>query len=143
MKRQGPVTARAPERYPFKVKKSEIQGIGVFPLANLPRRRKIGEITGELVRLPQARKAIEHTERIYLVELTNRLALDCSRGNSLACVNHSCAPNCYLRIINTRVEMYTLREIKAGTELTIDYGVTPHANGMRCVCGVKHCRGKL
>lgn len=131
------------DRYPFAIAKSNIHGVGVFTLARLPKRKKIGELTGKLVRLPDARKKVQHRRRIFLVEINGRWALDCSTGSRLGHVNHNCMPNCYLRIAGKRVEMYTLREIPANSELTIDYGETPHAGGMHCICGAKNCKGRL
>jgi len=126
-----------------RVRRSPIQGRGVFAATHLPARRKLGEISGELVRLPMARKAIENAGQIYFIELTRTWALECSEGNAFKHLNHSCAPNCYLRVINKRVEVYTLCDIEAGMELTVDYGITPHKGGMRCQCGVANCRGLL
>jgi len=125
------------------VRASSLQGRGLFATTNLPGRRKLGEISGQLVRLPQARKAIESAERIYFIELTDTWALECSDGNQFKHLNHSCTPNCYLRIIGKRVEVYTLRAISRGAELTVDYGETPHKGGMRCQCGLPNCRGVL
>ena len=125
------------------VRSSPIQGRGLFACLNLPGRRKLGEISGRLVRLPQARKDIERAERIYFIELTDKWALECSEGNQFKHLNHSCSPNSYLRIIDKRVEVYTLRPIKRGEELTVDYGETPHKGGMHCECGASNCRGKL
>ena len=125
------------------VRPSGIDGCGVFAAANLPARRKLGEISGVLVRLPQARTRVAAARRIYLVELSRRYALDCSRGNVFKHLNHACQPNCYLRVFRKRVEVYTLRRIRSGTELTVDYGVTPHRGGMKCLCGAVGCRRKL
>lgn len=125
------------------IRVSPIQGRGLFAAMNLPGRRKLGEISGRLVRLPQARKAIEGATRIYFIEVTDTWALECSEGNQFKHLNHSCSPNSYLRIIGKRVEVYTLRPIRSGEELTVDYGETPHKGGMRCQCGASHCRGLL
>ncbi len=122
---------------------SRISGRGVFAIRPLPARRKVGEVTGRLVRLPAARRQVENRRRIFLVELTTRTALDCSAGNVLRHLNHACAPNGYLRVRGHAVEVYTLREVPAGEELTIDYGQTPHRGGMRCACGAPGCRGRL
>lgn len=122
---------------------SPIQGRGLFACMNLPGRRKVGEISGRLVRLPQARKDIERAERIYFIELTDKWALECSEGNQFKHLNHSCSPNSFLRIIGKRVEVYTLRPIKRGEELTVDYGETPHQGGMHCRCGAPNCRSIL
>lgn len=131
------------DRYPFAIFKSAIHGVGVHTLANLPARKKIGELTGPLLPLRVARKLVRDQERIFMVEIDDRWALDCSGGSALGHVNHSCAPNCYLRIIGKRVEMYTSRRVRANSELTIDYVETPHAKGMTCVCGNERCRGRL
>jgi len=131
------------DRYPFALRKSRIHGVGVFTLANVPARRKVGELTGPLLPVREARKKVRHRARIYLVEVDGRWALDCSGGSALGHINHCCAPNCYLRIVNRRVEVYTLRRVRANTELTIDYGETPHANGMVCACGRPNCKAKL
>lgn len=126
-----------------RVRISKIQGRGLFAGAPLPGRRKLGEISGQLVKLPQARKAIEGAPQIYFIELSSRWALECSQGNQFKHLNHSCTPNCYLRVFGRRVEVYTLRKIMPGAELTVDYGMTPHRGGMRCNCGANGCRGKL
>lgn len=139
MKRDAP--GAGPEL--VRVGRSGIEGRGVFAAVDLPPRRKLGELTGDLVRLPQARRAIEGDARIYFVELSRRWALDCTRGNAFKHLNHSCAPNCYLRTFRQRLEVYTLRQLPAGTELTVDYGQTPHRGGMRCHCGAPRCRGRL
>jgi len=138
----SPIPAhRQPEA--TRVHSSAIQGRGLFAAMPLPGRCKLGEISGRLVKLPLARKVIESAERIYFIELTRTWALECSEGNQFKHLNHSCAPNCYLRIVAKRVEVYTLRAIQLGTELTVDYGATPHKEGMRCQCGASNCRGIL
>lgn len=121
---------------------SLIHGRGVFATRNLPARRKLGEITGNLVRWRPAVRAVAHAPEIYLVELGRGWALRCD-GNAFMHLNHSCRPNGYLRIIRRRVEVYALRAIAAGEELTVDYGQTPHAGGMACACGHPDCRRRL
>ncbi len=128
---------------PVAVGASTINGRGLFATARLPGRRKLGEISGTLVRLPGAWKKVERSDKIYLIEINPRQALECASGNSFRFLNHSCAANCYMRIIRNRVEIYTRRPIAKGTELTVDYGTTPHRGGMRCACGAPNCRGLL
>jgi SET domain-containing protein len=125
------------------VQASHIHGRGLHAATDLPARRKIGEISGRLVRLPRARKQVENQPRIYLVELSRHLALDCSRGNKFRHLNHSCEPNSFLRVFRNRVEVYALRPIAKGAELTIDYGATPHRRGMPCRCGRAACRRRI
>jgi uncharacterized protein len=125
------------------VRDSPIHGQGLFARINLPARRKLGQLDGCLVRLPFARKTVESQPAIYLVEVSRRYALDCRAGNAFKHLNHSCEPNCYLRIIRRVVEVYTLKPIKRGSELTIDYGLTPHKEGMGCRCGSRECRRRI
>lgn len=131
-------------RFELAVRRSGIQGRGIFAVRELPGRRKLGEVTGKRVLLPEARRAVARQPRIYLVELTRRYALDCSTGNDFRHLNHSCQPNCYMRIHHGRVEVYSRsRPISGGTELTVDYGATPHEGGMSCRCGAPKCKGVL
>lgn len=59
-------------------------------------------------------------------------------------INHSCNPNCYMHVVGTRAILYSLYEIKAGTELTFDYSTTStdtlDAWKMECKCGYVNCR---
>jgi len=123
--------------------RSRIHGRGVFVRRPITRRCKLGELSGELRRLPQARQ--EHVARgvIMLVELSRRWGLDLTQGNAFRHLNHSCSPNCYLRTIGRRVEVYSLGPIRAGSELTVDYGETQHRGGMACVCGAPGCRSRI
>jgi SET domain-containing protein len=131
----------APQR--VVVRKSRIHGRGLFARAPLPPRGKVGEIGGTRVKLPQAWGMVERQPRIYLIEIHSRSALDCSSDPVFRHLNHSCQPNCYLRICRERVEVYALKSIGRGVELTVDYGETPHVGGMSCRCHARGCRGLL
>lgn len=128
---------------PLAVRSSTIHSRGLFTLARIPRRMKLGELTGELRRLPQIRIEMQKLAAIYLVELNRRWALDCREGNAFKHLNHSCGANCYLRVINKRVEIYSRRAIPAQSELTVDYRETQHPGGMACRCGAPECRSRL
>lgn len=57
--------------------------------------------------------------------------------------NHSCEPNCGLRVYPSGFDMIALREIAAGEELTYDYSThleNPEET-MVCRCGTGSCRG--
>jgi hypothetical protein len=60
-------------------------------------------------------------------------------------VNHSCDPNCWLRISGDRVAQIALRDIAAGEELTFDYSTTMSGDDwtMACTCGSPLCRGTI
>lgn len=57
--------------------------------------------------------------------------------------NHSCDPNCGLRVSAAGFEMVALRAIHAGEELTYDYSTHQEhpAEDMICMCGAPFCRG--
>lgn len=42
--------------------------------------------------------------------------------NTARFINHSCAPNCEIRIRNRRIYIFARRSIRAGEELSYDYG---------------------
>jgi SET domain-containing protein len=127
----------------FRVRRSCIHGRGLFTVGPIARRGKLGELSGELRRLPEARHDHQGREVIQLVELSRRWALDCTRGNAFRHLNHSCVGNCYLRIFRRHVEIYSRGPIAAGVELTVDYGETQHRGGMVCRCGAPGCRSRI
>ncbi|HEX8560665.1 MAG TPA: SET domain-containing protein [Pyrinomonadaceae bacterium] len=129
----------------FKVARSPIQGRGLFALAPVPARRKLGELGGELITQREARRRARSAgPSIKLVEFEDGTALDASRdGGPFAYVNHSCEPNAFMRRHRGRVEFYALRRVEAGEEVTCDYGETHHDGALACRCGSARCRGRL
>jgi SET domain-containing protein len=122
---------------------SRIEGTGVFAGSAIPRRVKIGEVTGELISIRTARKRAKARCRLCLIDVSETRALDCTSGNVLRHLNHSCRSNAYLRIFRDHVEVYARRPIRKGEEITVDYGVSPHRGGMRCRCGQPACRDSI
>lgn len=57
--------------------------------------------------------------------------------------NHSCDPNCGLRVDSSGFDMIALRDIAAGEELTYDYSTHQEhpQEDMICQCGTPACRG--
>lgn len=128
----------------FEVRQSRIHGKGLFVLRRIPARRKIGELSGELIRLAEARRRARGSPCIAIVEFEDGFALDASRhGNNFRYVNHSCSANTYLRRFGHHVELYALRAIEPGEELTCDYGETQHEGSLPCRCGASPCRSRL
>lgn len=77
------------------------------------------------------------------------LGIDASRkGNLARYINHSCDPNCATRkwVVNgeTRIGIFAIEDIKAGTELTFDYQFERIGGAkQKCLCGSEKCRGYL
>lgn len=132
------------QKYDVRVAPSPIDGLGVFAAEPIPRARKIGEIRGEAITVDEARIRATRSERIMIVELSERAAIDFSRSaDPMRYTNHSCAPNARLDIRQGRVEFYALRAIAAGEEITVDYGQTHHEGRLACRCGAPCCIGRL
>jgi SET domain-containing protein len=128
----------------FKVKRSPIQGRGLFALSAVPGRRKLGELGGELITQREARRRARTVGSIMIVEFEDGTALDATHSKSpFRYVHHSCEPNAYMRLYRGRVEFYSLRRVEAGEELTCDYGETHHDGTLACRCGSRKCRGSL
>lgn len=123
---------------------SRIDGLGAFAAEPITARRKIGEIRGESISVADARIRATRHERIMIVELSPRRAIDFSKSSDpMRYTNHSCAPNARLCIRQGRVEFYALRAIAAGEEITVDYGTTHHEGRLACRCGAANCVGRL
>ena len=123
---------------------SKIDGKGSFALEIIPSGRKIGNLGGEIISLREARKRALQTKRVAMVEFGDGRALDATvNPNELRYINHSCDPNTYMRVCFSKVEFYSLREIKKGEELTCNYGPTHHDGKLKCNCGSQNCKGYL
>ncbi len=128
--------------FSIKNKPSKIDGTGAFALEDIPARKKLGNLGGEVISLREARKRAATKKRVAMVEFGNGKALDASvNSNELRYINHSCQPNTYMRVAHDKVEFYSLKEIKKGVELTCNYGATHHDGKLKCRCGTEGCKG--
>ena len=122
---------------------SRIVGRGLFAGCDIRRRAKIGEFEGEVIPIAEARRRARSRRVIAIVEL-EREALDAhGMRTGFRYINHSCEPNTFMRRTSTRAEFYALRDIRAGEELTLDYGDNHHEGRLACRCGAALCRGRL
>jgi SET domain-containing protein len=142
----GPAAPGRPayQKFAVTVQPSAIDGQGAYAAEAIPSRLKIGEIRGESISVAEARVRATRSERIMIVELSARRAIDFSRSaDPMRYTNHSCRPNARLTIRQGRVEFYALRPISVGEEITVDYGPTHHEGRLACRCGAPGCRGAL
>ena len=132
------------QKFAVDVAPSRIDGQGAFAAEAIAPRLKIGEIRGESISVAEARIRATRHERIMIVELSDKRAIDFSKSSDpMRYTNHSCRPNARLVIRNGRVEFYAARAIAAGEEITVDYGETHHEGKLACRCGAPGCRGAL
>lgn len=127
-----------PPIYPLRVGKSAT-GFGIFALEDIPPKRFIIEYWGKLVKNEVADKVGGR----YLFELENgKTVLGSTRKNTARYINHGCRPNAEVRFAKDRIYIYSTKRIKAGEEITYDYGkdyfntfIKPH--GCRCRTCIK------
>lgn len=126
------------------VRRSRIDGFGVFAAEPVAAGTVIGEIRGESVSVAEARRRAEGQRRIMIVEVSHKRAVDASRSTDpMRFTNHSCAPNARLVLDAGRIEIHALRDIAPGEEITVGYGETHHEGRLACRCGAPSCRGSL
>lgn len=120
---------------------SRFAGRGLFAGTAIRARKKIGEYEGEVIGLREARRRARGRRIVAIVEL-ERHAIDAAgMDRGFRYINHSCAPNTFIRCTPERAEFYALRPIRRGEELTCDYGESQHNGTLPCRCGAPGCRG--
>lgn len=132
------------QKFAVNVRPSAIDSNGAFAAEAIQARLKIGEIRGDSISVQQARIRATRSERIMIVELSDKKAIDFTRSaDPMRYTNHSCQPNARLSIRNGRVEFYALKAIAPGDEITVNYGPTHHEGRLACRCGTPGCVGRL
>jgi SET domain-containing protein len=130
-------------KYKLAIRSSKIHRFGLYALENIPANRKVIEYTGERVNRIEAKRrgSGEHT---YLFTLDKYWTLDGAVGGSGAeIINHSCEPNLVSRVMKGHIIYMSLRAVKKGEELTIDYHFAKNVERVPCACGAKSCRGTI
>lgn len=99
--------------------KRAVTGLGLFALTPLRANKKIIEYIGPIITSEEASKSNSK----YLFELDDNRTIDgSSRKNIARYINHSCEPNAKAFTTGKRIWIWLLRNLKAGEEITIDYG---------------------
>lgn len=143
-------------------RRSPIHGNGVFAATEIPAETNVIEYRGRLLTHAQVDRLYPEnweTGHTFLFTLNDRYVIDANvDGNAARWINHSCTPNCRAvieedergRPRHDRILIESIRPIRAGEELTYDYGITlaqPHTARLRavwgCRCGADRCRGTI
>jgi SET domain-containing protein len=64
-------------------------------------------------------------------------------GSGAEIINHSCQPNLISRVMKGHILYISLRVIKPGEELSVDYNFGKQTERVRCFCGAQNCRGSI
>lgn len=104
----------------YKVKRKRgLSGVGLFAEEAIPKGEYVVEYWGPMLNDDEA----QQTGGKYLFELSKHRTIDgSSRENLARYINHACRPNCEIEIKKGRVLVFSKKAIKAGEELTYDYG---------------------
>jgi SET domain-containing protein len=122
-----------PGHYAVRVGRSPT-GRGLFALEEISKGACVIEYTGRVVSEAEANRVGGK----YLFEINSRRTiLGNVRSNVARNINHSCRPNCEPITHRDRVFIFAKKRVKAGEELTYNYGkeyvdqyIRPH--GCRC-----------
>ena len=128
----------------IEVRESKIDGRGCFATIRFRRGHKIAELVGERVARHEAARRMRGRRRLHICAIDSYWGIDGSRGgNGTQYINHSCQPNCYIKILYGHILFIALRDIRPGEELTCDYVESYHPDDYVCRCGAAQCRGTI
>ncbi len=144
------------------LRRSPIHGNGVFAVTDIPKGIELLEYRGRRMTHAQIDRLYADTTdtgHTFLFTLNDRYVLDANfDGNIARWINHSCRPNCEAVIEEDegkdprkdRIKIQTIRALRAGDELTYDYGIdvgerlTPRLKKLwACRCGSSRCIGTM
>ncbi len=140
----------------FEVRRSGIQGLGVFAARRIPAGTRLIEYTGE--RLTGAQSDARYPEddasgghHTFLFSIADDILIDAAvGGNDARWINHSCDPNCDAIVEDERLWIETIRDVRRGEELAYDYAFeleerhSPAAKKRYpCYCSAEKCRGTI
>ncbi|WP_101925988.1 MULTISPECIES: SET domain-containing protein [Luteimonas] len=141
---------------------SDIHGNGVFAIDALAKGERIVRYKGRLrthADVDAEYGDIDEDGHTFLFTLNDEYVIDANEdGNIARWINHSCAPNCEAVVEENqngkrhkdKVFIEAIRPIRAGEELTYNYGITlaerqtPALKKLwACRCGAKSCTGTM
>ncbi|KAM9781654.1 uncharacterized protein nsd1b isoform X1 [Syngnathus typhle] len=130
------------------------RGWGLRCVHDIKKGQFVSEYVGEVIDEEECRNRIRHAQEhdicnFYMLTLDKDRIIDAGpKGNEARFMNHCCQPNCETQKWtvsgDTRVGLFALVDIPAGTELTFNYNLECLGNGKTvCKCGAPNCSGFL
>ncbi|XP_020505337.2 histone-lysine N-methyltransferase NSD2 isoform X1 [Labrus bergylta] len=137
-----------------KIIKTPGKGWGLVALRDIKKGEFVNEYIGELIDEEECRARIVYAHEnnityFYMLTIDKDRIIDAGpKGNYSRFMNHSCQPNCETQkwTVNgdTRVGLFAVCDIPAGTELTFNYNLDCLGNEKTiCRCGAPNCSGFL
>ena len=140
---------------PFIVRRSGVQGKGVYATRDIAKAERIAEYVGERISWKEADRRYDDAgmrrHHTFLFGVTTRTVIDGAvNGNDSRFINHSCAPNCEAIDDGGRIFVEALRTVRRGEEIFYDYAYArdesttdEDESTYRCLCGSAKCRGTI
>jgi SET domain-containing protein len=137
------------------LRRSGIQGRGVYARRDIPDGTRLIEYTGERISNAEADRRDEaereNRHHTFLFILNSRTVIDARFGGNISkYINHRCEPNCEARFEGTHIWIHAIRDIRAGEELGYDYEYDWEPEYTladlalyACRCGSASCRGTM
>ncbi|KAG7510538.1 hypothetical protein JOB18_024376 [Solea senegalensis] len=137
-----------------KIIKTPGKGWGLVALRDIKKGEFVNEYIGELIDEEECRARINYAHEnnitnFYMLTIDKDRIIDAGpKGNYSRFMNHSCQPNCETQkwTVNgdTRVGLFAVCDVPAGTELTFNYNLDCLGNEKTvCRCGAPNCSGFL
>jgi SET domain-containing protein len=136
----------------YEIRRSEIQGRGVFAKRRIRAGQKIIEYAGERISNAESDRRYDdesmRRHHTFLFTLDKKTVVDGNRqGNDARYINHSCDPNCEAVIEKGKIWIYAKKNIQPGVELAYDYQYERTSKEdekfYKCHCGSPKCRGTI
>lgn len=122
------------------VKDSLVHGKGIFASKDIPAEEIILVIEGEVIDGNECERREEEENNVYIFWNGDECFIDTNNTKKIKYINHDCDPNCYVdEGENASLVLVSCRDIRAGEELTIDYGYDEIYDGCNC----HTCKGRL
>lgn len=136
------------------VKNSGIHQSGLFARRDIKKGKRVIEYIGDrVIRSESERRATEQLEvaaktgegGVYIFTVNARYDIDGTKTANIArFANHSCAPNCETDVVEDRVWIMALKDIKKGDELVYNYNFDLECYEEHpCRCGSANCVGYI
>lgn len=132
----------------FKLKPSNIAGLGVFCITDIAEETCIMHYLGDVIDQGESdvreRRYGADKKDIYLFTSSGGRVVDSTlRGNLARFINHSCEPNCFTEgDADDNICIVSSRNITAGEEITINY-LLMDGKEIVCNCRSANCIGHL
>jgi SET domain-containing protein len=115
---------------------SSIAGTGIFASTDIPCDELVMIIRGEVITGKECERREDEEDNVYIF-WNGRYFIDTRNTGKIKYINHSCDPNCeVLDRDKESLNLVSCRDIKAGEEITMDYGY----DEIYEICSCEVCR---